>query len=553
MKQKTGKEKYANQTISKYMQKIYSYAVRHTGSLNDAEDVSQEILLKIYRAVCVKDIENMDAFVWRIAKNTLINFYRDKSSTQVVTLENVNPIELQDATNILEDLVHKEVVDKLQKEIAYLSKRQREILIAYYYDNKKQSEIAKELVIPVGTVKWYLSNIKNDLKKGMNKMRNINELKFNPIAFSSVNLCGDICKGHEAIDMMNTALAQNIIYLTYHKDMSINEIAEALNVSPVYVESEIERLEENSIIVKVGKKYGANILVNEAWDELMEKMYSLFDLVTENLASSIFDGIKNSGLLDKYKEEYTVPDADENFLMWTLVFLAMDASILENINHEINSGVNSNSRITFEEVATERSDGRTNILSAVVDNESMRKHIKKMEMNGFNGPIWNGMNGIYVWLIDLPYLNKKIKSEWFIGLERDMKLLQRHHNGEKLHKDDYAYLIAKNYMKKNGDCIELAMATLKDGKLIEEIMSLADKCTAEAMLEYDREIKEYKDMILSRDPDRVKKQRMYLQQKMFRADGMFMNMAHKKLMENGRLKPLSDEQKKSAAMVMIYR
>lgn len=97
------------------------------------------------------------------------------------------------------------------------------------------------------------------------------------------------------------------------------------------------------------------------------------------------------------------------------------------------------------------------------------------------------------------------------------------------------------------------MVTLKDGKLIEEIMSLADKCTAEAMLEYDREIKEYKDMILSRDPDRVKKQRMYLQQKMFRADGMFMNMAHKKLMENGRLKPLSNEQKKSAAMVMIYR
>ena len=40
---------------------------------------------------------------------------------------------------------------------------------------------------------------------------------------------------------------------------------------------------------------------------------------------------------------------------------------------------------------------------------------------------------------------------------------------------------------------------------------------------------------------------------MFRTDGMFMNMAHKKLIENGRLKPLSDEQKKSAAMVMIYK
>ena len=553
MKQKSEKEQYAKKTISKYMQKIYSYAVRHTGSLDDAEDVSQEILLKIYRAVCVKDIGNMDAFVWRVAKNTLANFYRDKSSQKIVTLENVNPMELQDGTDILGDFVHKEELERLQNEIAYLSKRQREILIAYYYDKKKQTEIAEEIGIPLGTVKWYLSNIKTDLKRGMDKMRNVNELKFNPVRFSSVNLCGDVSRSGCAMDMMNTALAQNIIYLTYHNDMSVNEIADTLNVSPVYVESEIERLEDNSIIVKVGKKYGANILINEAWDELMEKMYFLFDLVTENLASLIFDEIKNSGILDKYKEEYTVPDKDENFLMWTLVFLAMDTSVLESLSGKKNRGINTNSPITFEEVSTERADGRTNILSAVIDNESMRRHIKKTQMDGFNGPIWNGMNDIYVWLIDLPYLNKEIKEEWFIGLERDMRLLQRHHNGEKLHKDDYAYLIAKNYMKKNKDRIELAMVTLKGGKLIEEIMSLADKCTTEVMLKYEKEIKEYKEMILSRDPDRVKRQRMYLQQKMFRTDGMFMNMAHKKLIENGRLKPLRDEQKKSAAMVMIYK
>ena len=54
--------------------------------------------------------------------------------------------------------------------------------------------------------------------------------------------------------------------------------------------------------------------------------------MTENLASLIFDEIKNSGILDKYKEEYTVPDKDENFLMWTLVFLAMDTSVLESLS-----------------------------------------------------------------------------------------------------------------------------------------------------------------------------------------------------------------------------
>lgn len=553
MKQKQEKEQYANQIVSEYMHRIYSYVVGHTSSVVDAEDLSQEILLKIYRAVCVKDIENMDAFIWRVTKNALANFYRDKSSKEIVTLDHVNPMELKEESSILEDIVQKETVNKLQKEIAYLSKMQRKILIAYYYDKKKQKQIADELGIPVGTVKWHLSNIKNDLKEGMNKMRNINELKFNPIRFSSVNLCGDVCRSGNAMDMMGTALAQNIIYLTYHKDMSIHEIAEALNVSPVYVESEIEHLEENSIVVKVGNKYGTNILIDDAWQEQMEKMYELFDLVSEDLANQIFDGIRNSGLLEKCKEEYTVPDGDENFLMWALIFLAMDTSVLENVNNKKLNETEHDSDITFGSVATERADGRTNILSAVVDNDCMRRHVEKTQMDSFNGPIWNGMTDIYVWLIDLPCLNKNIRAEWFIDVERDLKLLQRYQNGEALHKDDYAYLIAKDYMKKDGENVELAMVTLKTGRLLEEISVLADKCRTEILSTYQDEINEYKNMILSRDPDRVKKQRMYLQQKMFRADGMFMNMAHKKLMENGRLKPLSDEQKKSAAMVMITK
>ena len=553
MKQKQEKEQYANQIVNQYMHKIYSYVVGHTGSLNDAEDLSQDILIKIYKAVCIKDIENMDAFIWRVAKNTLANYHRDKSSKEIVTLDNVNPMELKDASNILEDIVRQETMYKLQSEIAYLSKMQRKILIAYYYDKKKQKQIADELGIPVGTVKWHLSNIKNDLKKGMNKMRNTNELKFNPIKFSRVNLCGDVCKSGNAIDMMRTTLAQNIIYLIYRKDMSVNEIAEELNVSPVYVESEIEHLEENAIVVKVKKKYGANILIDDAWEEQMEKLYELFDLVSEDLANQIFDGISDSGLLEKYKAEYHVPDGDENFLMWTLVFLAMDTSVLENVSDKKINETGDGPYITFEEVATERADGRSNILSAVVDNDCMRKHIERTEMNGFNGPIWNGRTDTYVWLIDLPYLNKNISAEYFIGLERDLKLLQRYHNGEELHKDDYAYLISKNYMKKGQDSVELAMVTLKTGKLLEEISVLADKCRTEILSIYQDKINEYKNMILSRDPDRVKKQRMYLQQKMFRTDGMFMNMAHRKLMENGRLKPLSDAQKKSAAMVMITK
>ena len=46
-----------------------------------------------------------------------------------------------------------EVIHRLQSQIAYLSKLQRRIVIAYYFENRKQTDIAKELDIPLGTVK----------------------------------------------------------------------------------------------------------------------------------------------------------------------------------------------------------------------------------------------------------------------------------------------------------------------------------------------------------------------------------------------------------------
>ena len=78
-----------------------------------------------------------------------------------------------------------ETIRRLQTEIAYLSKLQRRIVIAYYFENRKQADIATELGVPLGTVKWHLFEAKKELKRGMDTMRKASELKFNPIKFHS--------------------------------------------------------------------------------------------------------------------------------------------------------------------------------------------------------------------------------------------------------------------------------------------------------------------------------------------------------------------------------
>ena len=176
------------QVITAYAKPIYGFALKRCASLQDAEDLAQEIVLKVFKALSVRDdIESMDKFIWTVAHNTLSNYYRDNAKGVFG-----NPVEeladtLASDTNVLQDILAKEDKKRLHKEIAYLSKLQRQIVIAYYYEGKKQEEIAKELEIPVGTVKWHLFEAKKDLMRGMEIMRNYEELKFNPITFS---ICG---------------------------------------------------------------------------------------------------------------------------------------------------------------------------------------------------------------------------------------------------------------------------------------------------------------------------------------------------------------------------
>ena len=106
---------------------------------------------------------------------------------------------------------NKDSIRRLRSEIAYLSKMQRRVVILYYFENQKQADIARELDIPLGTVKWHLFEAKKELKRGMDTMRKTSDLKFNPIKFHLCGINGSI--GTKSLDeFFRSALSQNICY-----------------------------------------------------------------------------------------------------------------------------------------------------------------------------------------------------------------------------------------------------------------------------------------------------------------------------------------------------
>ena len=68
----------AERIITEYTKPIFGFALKRCKSVHDAEDLSQEIVLRAFRALLIKDnIGDIGKFIWTVAHNTLCNYYRE--------------------------------------------------------------------------------------------------------------------------------------------------------------------------------------------------------------------------------------------------------------------------------------------------------------------------------------------------------------------------------------------------------------------------------------------------------------------------------------------
>ena len=363
-------KQYAEKVITEYLKPIFGFALKRCKNVQDAEDLSQEIILKAYRTLITRDdIEQPDKFIWTIAHNALSNYYRDTSRQVIgIPIDDVEEI-IADPDSCKDEIDCREI-DKLQKEIAYLSKLQRRIVIAYYFENKKQNEIAAELGIPLGTVKWHLFEAKKELKRGINTMRETSNLKFNPIKFESYGMNGN--SGKKSLDeFFRSALSQNICYCVRNDAKTVNEIADDLGVSPVYVESEAAFLEEYGYLKAYKDKYIVNFIISEPTEELLILHDRMNKRAAEIFANELYDELEKSGLLDdediicnQSDEPVSLtesPRRDHNFILWSLIpYIAACSG--ERVPDHV---------ISFDDVATIRPDGGVNIVNASVVPEKM--------------------------------------------------------------------------------------------------------------------------------------------------------------------------------------
>jgi RNA polymerase sigma factor (sigma-70 family) len=128
-----------------------------TGSLEEAEDLLQDVFFQAIRAASVTDpIENVVGWLYTIARNKIIDRYRRKKDTvslqqerEEVTLEDL----LADSgIDIEKEMIRRAVMDALIEALEELPPEQRDAFIQQAIDGRTFREISEQSGVPLNTL-----------------------------------------------------------------------------------------------------------------------------------------------------------------------------------------------------------------------------------------------------------------------------------------------------------------------------------------------------------------------------------------------------------------
>lgn len=132
--------------------RVKAYLLRHGASPVHAEELAQETLLTVWRKADVYDPARapVAAWIFTIARNLRIDVLRKERSA--LAYELAAPPEERQATPE-DDSQTAEREERLREAVRLLPADQMEVVRLSFFSDKPHSEIARELSLPLGTVK----------------------------------------------------------------------------------------------------------------------------------------------------------------------------------------------------------------------------------------------------------------------------------------------------------------------------------------------------------------------------------------------------------------
>jgi RNA polymerase sigma-70 factor, ECF subfamily len=164
--------------VQRYHRRIYNICYRFAGSAEDAQDLTQEVFIKMYRTLNTYDTERGAFMTWvtTVTRNLLVDHFRKTKQDRVTDSLDGAPSEHEDAMPLSEQLQDlgptpdaraqsQQVGQAVHLALQKLSPDLREAVILRDLQDMDYKEIATVLKVPEGTVKSRINRGRAELAR----------------------------------------------------------------------------------------------------------------------------------------------------------------------------------------------------------------------------------------------------------------------------------------------------------------------------------------------------------------------------------------------------
>lgn len=164
------------QIVNSYTRRIYNLGYRYTNRRDEAEDLTQEILVRVYQNLKSfrADAGTFQNWILKVGRNLIIDHYRQtRRFQQAAGTEELETMNLKDekAPNPERTVQRDEAARFLREGLQALSPELKEAIILRDIEGMAYLEIAELLGIPEGTVKSRINRGRLELAKLLSKRR----------------------------------------------------------------------------------------------------------------------------------------------------------------------------------------------------------------------------------------------------------------------------------------------------------------------------------------------------------------------------------------------
>lgn len=453
-------EKLITEFTDHYMEKLFYFCLKKTGSSAEAEDLTQDVALNILAALNKGTIPtSFSAWVWRIARNRYCAWAENKHrNAEAVTGADIGDYEIEDESDSsLDQMIRSEQLALLRRELAFIRGEYREIVLAHYLDNRSVRDVAASLSLSEAAVKQRLYRARTILKEGMNMTREFGVRSYKPEDIYYSMIVARPGSKDQPNSIMKHKLYVNIFLEAYGNPSTAEDLSLELGVALPYMEDELKYLTRETFLMEKDGKYQTAFPIMSRCAQ--EQTQVAWLTATPDITKALMDFIEK--LNDAFTAQgyaYYGTGQDYESAKWTFLMLACEYFKCQSMD--------------FQGTTKRPDDGQWDVIGYQYPNDKMARPVF------VENTVAPGENYL---LQQFRYKFEGVSDHPAFLTEEEAKVLYDSVIGkiEESNLETAAKLAERGYLRKNGDAYEPAIPVLKKQEIDDAVKALDEKTLSE--------------------------------------------------------------------------